>query len=640
MEFFLAKVSQQAVSFAIRSGIIVTSQFAIKECGRYISSIKGKDRQELQALQDRLEQKIRIISPAIDLVEIISARGNTSLESALTLTKNIRHNIQSLGVRVASLSAQEGGRKRLKSPDEINAVVQDIKQLLRKIEDAVPFINLAITTSGVNISSNIPHNVSPSRLMQASTLLTAGDTAYSINPFNPAQIGTTFTLSLYMLFAGHSHRQEHVSSKDLTWQEVIYKCKVKLQRVPLVYDDDQDDDGANRNNNQLRAQSKIDEYCYELCLIEDLDDGRMHEVEEGKQPPGSFEDVGKAGLRTRIPIHQISKIFYTNSGQLLGIEDSNSPILLVKRDLNAAPPRKLVDRVEQYDYGSDSEGEYPLDMREEDSREIEPQQELPEEYELPHHLDAEWLAFEVFTEPEPGFDDAASEYSDAEESLSIPGSSPPGSVADPNTSLAQALSNVELNINEHPSSPTPYTSPNVKSTLSILECLLRLTILQNHQQTSHLAVHDELLNLFLSDLAWGGTRESRQQERENARRRIGFDPFGSPTKPEKQAKVGTIQLTGSGGSRVNSRQGSSRGTPQSYGRSYHLDSSLPMTPSSDSKKPLPNLGDREQPVLASNRELWTPEQQLSSMFNSPYGTSPLAKKNPPGGNKFGTEEGG
>src|SRR5207237_4069817 len=101
------------------------------------------------------------------------------------------------------------------------------------------FINLAITTSGVNISSNIPHNVSPSRLMQASTLLTAGDTVYSMNPFNPAQIGTTFTLSLYMLFAGHSHRQEHVSSKDLTWQEVIYKCKVKLQREPLVYDDEQ-----------------------------------------------------------------------------------------------------------------------------------------------------------------------------------------------------------------------------------------------------------------------------------------------------------------------------------------------------------------------------------------------------------------
>jgi len=440
-----------------------------------------------------------------------------------------------------------------------------------------------------------------------------------------------------MLFAGHSHRQEHVSSKDLTWQEVIYKCKVKLQRVPLVYDDDQDDGRTNRNTNHLRAQNKIDEYCYELCLIEDLDDGRMHEVEEGKQPPGSFDDVEKAGLRTRIPIHQISKIFYTNSGQLLGIEDSNSPILLIKRDLNAAPPRKLVDRAEQYEYGdSDSEGEYPLDMREGDSRGLEPQ-ELPEEYELPHHLDAEWLAFEVFTEPEPDFDDAASEYSDAEESLSTTGSSPLGSVADPNTSLAQTLSNIELNVSERPSSPTPYVSPNVKSTLSILECLLRLTILQNYQQTSHLSVHDELLNLFLSDSAWGGTRESRRQERENARRRIGFDPFGSPTKPAKEAEVGTIQLTG--GSRAGSHQGSKRGTPQPFGRGYHLDLSLPMTPSSDSKKPIPKLGDREQPVLTSNRERWTPEQQLSSMLTSPYGASPLAKKNSPGSNKFNVEEG-
>jgi hypothetical protein len=50
------------------------------------------------------------------------------------------------------------------------------------------------------------------------------------------------------------------------------------------------------------------------------------------------------------------------------------------------------------------------------------------------------------------------------------------------------------------------------------------------------------------------------------------------------------------------------------------------------------LEDREQPVLANNRELWTPEQQLSSMFNSPYGTSPLSKKNSPDGKKVNTEE--
>ena len=82
----------------------------------------------------------------------------------------------------------------------------------------MPFISLAVTTSGVTISTTIPQNVSPSRLLQASGMLSAGDTAYCYDPFKPAQIGQTFTLSLYMLFAGHSHRQEQVSAKDKSFE--------------------------------------------------------------------------------------------------------------------------------------------------------------------------------------------------------------------------------------------------------------------------------------------------------------------------------------------------------------------------------------------------------------------------------------
>lgn len=132
-------------------------------------------------------------------------------------------------------------------------------------------------------------------------MLTAGDTAYSMSPFHPAQIGMTFTLSLYMLFAGHSHRKE-ITASDLTWQEVISKCRVKLIRIPLIYDEDDKEDA---NAHAMRAQSKLDEYCYELSVIEDLDDGRAHEEEEGRAPPRSFEDVQKAGIRFKVPIHQV-----------------------------------------------------------------------------------------------------------------------------------------------------------------------------------------------------------------------------------------------------------------------------------------------------------------------------------------------
>ncbi|TGZ78196.1 Ran-binding-domain-containing protein [Ascodesmis nigricans] len=495
MEYFLNKVSQQAVSFAIRTGIVVTSQFALKQCGRYISSIKGSDRRELIRLQERLENTIRIVSPAIDLVEIISARGNTSLESALTLTKNLRHEIQELGVRLSGLTQPlPGKKKRQRSQEEVNAVMEDIRRVLVKIEEAVPFISLAVTTSGVNISSEIPHSVSPSRLLQASTLLTAGDTAYTLDPFRPAQIGTSFTLTLYMLFASHTHRQDHVSASDLTWQEVFSKCKVKLQRVPLFYEDHNDHDKS------IRGQHKTEEFCYELCLIEDLDDGRVHDA-----TPVSYEDVAHAGMRVRIPVHQIAKMFYTTSGKLLGIEESSSPILLIKRDKNAIPPRRLVERAQGYEYEafSDSDDEdsdgspgYQLDLREGES--VLPDHHTenlgPETSDFPPHLDPEWLAFEVFQDPIPDDDESDSgaesdplPTTSYTSTLSTSTLSPSSRSSTPTLPSSSPPPIQNLTLHNHRPPTLPISNTQTKSTLSILECLLRLTILQNYQQTSHLS---------------------------------------------------------------------------------------------------------------------------------------------------------
>jgi hypothetical protein len=118
--------------------------------------------------------------------------------------------------------------------------VEDIKKLLLRIEDAVPLINLAITTSGASLSTSLPATVSPSRLLQASTFLTACDTQFSIEPSRPVQVGPAFILSVYMLFAGHAHRA-HIEGgiRDTTWKEVIHKARVKLIRVPFTATNDQ-----------------------------------------------------------------------------------------------------------------------------------------------------------------------------------------------------------------------------------------------------------------------------------------------------------------------------------------------------------------------------------------------------------------
>lgn len=307
---------------------------------------------------------------------ISSARGNTSLESAVSLTKSLRWEIQNLGQRLTAAADSEEliHRKASKAKDrsqfqiEIKQIITAIRKLLARIEDAVPLINLAITASGASLSSTLPSTVSPSRLLQASTFLTAGDSQYTAAPVRPTQIGPTFTLSLYMLFVGHVRPQTEEDIRESTWKEVIHKANVKLMRVPLdsVYDlpgNDQSAEGKAHNNGyqptsedsgsgyfppQLEGRGKADEYAYQVRIIEDLDDDRVHSFGDDEEQPNPCEDVELAGIREVVPIHELSKIFYADTGKILNIGsegEANSPILLLKRDVNAIPPRRMMERL-------------------------------------------------------------------------------------------------------------------------------------------------------------------------------------------------------------------------------------------------------------------------------------------------------
>lgn len=544
-----------------------------------------------------------------------SARGNTSLESAVTLTKELRWDIQSLGVRLAKAasaeeSARRGSSRSKPRPDhkaELRFIVQDIKRLLTRIEDAVPLINLAITTSGASLSTTLPATVSPSRLLQASTFLTACDTRYSIDSSRPVQVGPTFTLSVYMLFAGHSNRpQDERGLRDMVWKEAIHKAKVKLMRGPLSdsYDDgapadfrsstnadgfgDSSTVGTSEHDDsselQIAGEGKANEYSYRLVIVEDLDDNRVHTYEENEPQPGPFEDVALAGLREHFPIHQISKIFYADTGKILNIGsdgETNSPVLLLKRDVNAIPPRRMMESSERdnlWDEPFESvEGEgrqledsitddtdtdpdeSQLDIDEQLRREnsvLEPN-DPPEAdvhteavWGFPPNLDPEWVAFEVYV----GSDDDESSDDGEEESgrdsayASVRPSSSHEPPADPD--LTRSLYNLDIGSSSSTGSPSPeklrYSRPPpipptsaapfgpVRSSLSLLEMLIRLTALQQFQQASHLSIPDELLNFFLEESSTtgaGGDVEERRQRRWEARQKVGFDPYDeSPIK--------------------------------------------------------------------------------------------------------------
>lgn len=537
------------------------------------------------------------------------------MESAVTLAKDLRWDIQSLGIRLEKAAAAEetsrkkSGRAKSRASHEvaIRQIVQDIRKVLIRIEDAVPLINLAIATSGASLSTRLPSTVSPSRLLQASTFLTLGDTRYCENPGVPAQIGPTFTLSLYMLYGGHApvERKEkskgeekepdkdtrHEPNRGPTWKEVIHKARVKLLRIPLDSMDSTSLDGHTESvrgyggEQTITSAGRTTEFAYELEFIEDLDDDRLHTFEDSEPQPGPYGGVQLAGIRESLPIHQIARIFYADTGKILNLKsqhETNNPVLLLKRDIDALPPRRFMQESEKshqwyenpeethhqylsHDSDSDSQNDIDRQIHRESSvallEQAAAETQQPEEesraWRFPQDLDPEWIALEVYTEPEePSSDDEQepsenTSFNSRQPSLSAEAESPS------DKDLVEKLEAV--NLSEESRSPTPTSSPKstpppagvtdpipespflqspntaapstpfgpIRSSLSLMEMLIRLSSLQQFQQASHLSIPDEFLVFFLeesSSTGLGGA-DDRRNARNAAREKVGFDPY-------------------------------------------------------------------------------------------------------------------
>ncbi|KAK0256694.1 hypothetical protein B0A54_06825 [Friedmanniomyces endolithicus] len=590
MDILLGRVTQQAMNYAIRSGVTITATYAFKQCGRLLKEApRSKDREELMQLQLRLESKIRVISPAIDMIELISARGNTSLESAVGLTKDLRYEIQRLGTRLSDAANDEellrrkSGRAKSREATEreMKSIIASIKSLLVRIEDAVPLISLAITTSGVNLSTNLSGTISPSRLLQASTFLTAADSKYAAEPGARQQVGPTYTLSMYMLFAGHIRPTDEKGIRETTWKEVIHKARVKLFRVALdqLYSLPGEQTSSNGYEaGMLPGFDTATEYEYQLVIVEDLDDGRVHTFEENDPQPGSFDDVPNAGIRDAVPVHEVSKIFYADTGKILGIGgdgDAQNPVLLIKRDVHAAPPRSMLHKsqMERSYFESPSAGGAPYD---DDSRsEVDAQFEResapgtpskgmqPEPaagstaWRLPADLDPEWIAFEVYAEePESDTEEDESSLAGRTSSARQPSLDPEltgalaklqlrSSTSTPHATNGQLVhsQHAKLHVSQKPAWPP------IKTSLSLLEMLIKLTALQQFKQESHLVIGDEMLNFFLEDTATAGAgpdKDRRQRIRHDALRRVGFDPYDeSPIKRRGEEHIRGANARGS-----------------------------------------------------------------------------------------------
>ena len=615
------------------------------------------------------------------------------------MTKSLRWEIQALGQRLATAASAEEAiqRKSSKAKDkdlhdyELKQIVQAIRRLLTRIEDAVPLINLAITASGASLSSSLPSTVSPSRLLQASTFLTAGDSEYSTSSSNYVQIGPTFTLSLYMLFLGHIRPQNEEEVRQSTWKEVIHKADVRLMRVPidLLYslpgqtsreDDQRRPNGvahslSNEQNNgyfpsQPAASIRPDEYAYQLVIVEDLDDDRVHTFEDDEPQPGPCGTVEQAGIREVVPIHELSKIFYADTGKILNIGsdgENNNPVLLLKRDPNAAPPRRMMDRNEgeesqDWDLENapaaengpketqalmtpDRPSQRPISRA---STPLEQKQLVvaSDPWRLPPDLDPEWMAFEVYIEAEDSDDELEV---DSSKSTKPSRNSRTPSV-DPQAALA--LSRLSISTPtasspspqppiHHPQQPVTPSLPAIRTSLSLLEMLLRLLSLQQFQQAPHLSIPDELLTFFLSESASTGAASNDVQERkrlrEEARRHVGFDPYDeSPIKrrgEEYQYHSGEASPSQWDGSYSGDVTYDRYGTPIDEGYDTYREQarSMPGTPQTPlllknrSRSGTPDRGSNSFPGRAPPRQ-WTARAGLKgSPVEAGRRGSPLAR---------------
>ncbi|KAI0548052.1 RanGTP-binding protein-domain-containing protein [Xylaria curta] len=608
MDAFLTRLSHHATSYAVRSCIALTSTYVINQGAKLLKTVDHNPlRVELGQLQRRLARKIELVSPILESIELRYTRGDSALEAVVRTARGLRDDIDTLGERLKNATSTlppegvRGSKAAAARQQELTEIIADIKQLISGIDDAIPLINLWVSAIG-GIQAP-PSSFSPSRLLQASMLVNVGDTQFILDPSQPMQIGPDFTLSLYMLFRGHAsvHEEEpygiEEGQRKPMWQEVIHKARVRLLRVPL--DDISDGD----------VRSPVS-YAYRLEVVEDLDDGRLHTFEDEDSRPISYDGLPLTGIIELIPIHQISKMFYADVGKILNIGNddgaSSSPVLLLKRDVNAMPVntipviRQLTDRAftiecpdSMLSLNSPSEGDTQDDI------DFQLQQEMGEleapvlstiissqpshtrskhkERRIPQDLDPEWIALEVFdidesdtnSNSDADSDSTGDEKEPTPDDEGAPDSCRPRHTARPSVdrNLITQLNRMNIASSSRSSSSnrpsTPVLQPSnsnedaissrslkprlteltpkklierspfgaIKTSLSLLEMLLRLTSLQEFEQTTHLAIPDHVLKFYLDESvsSSGLHGKDRWAASAEAERKVGFDPYADPS---------------------------------------------------------------------------------------------------------------
>ncbi|CCE72702.1 Piso0_000293 [Millerozyma farinosa CBS 7064] len=294
MEEILAKAGSQAVTFAIRSGISLASGFAIKTVTKFLDKIPDEHKKRIIKTRNKIQMKIEIVLTTIDLIKLASARGNTILSATNDLIEDLTSQFEDFDRTLNSITEN---LTNINEKDSVSHVESYMRSLLQDIDEAIPLLNLSLTTCGVNLNGNLPNNVSPGRLLQASNIINESNTKYSEGLH---QVGPAFDLVFYSIFYNPS-RMKYVESEgqvdqlsSISWKEEYARCSAKVLR-----------------------HGSVDSFSYSFVIEENFNDGRYHEDEEEPK-------------KKEFDLSSITKLFFTASGQLLRLESRNSPVLILK----------------------------------------------------------------------------------------------------------------------------------------------------------------------------------------------------------------------------------------------------------------------------------------------------------------------
>ncbi|ORY80545.1 Ran-binding-domain-containing protein [Neocallimastix californiae] len=312
IEELLINLTCNSLSVVGKSAFSYAAKMAVNQIKDQIKN-RTKNKSTLDTLKQKLEMKLSVITPTIDMFELIVARGNTALVSTMELIIPLKNKINSL--------YEEIGNKDKVSVLSEDHLIKSLNEIITMIDEITPILNLALLTSHTilqqsnqNYSKTI---ISPSKLMKATTEIYNCEKAFRESKNLKAQVGPSFSLKMYSLFTSSSRQRKQ--DVDWTWKEEFNLSRVFINRVG----------------------DKEKDYVYELEIVENIEDDRYHDENEIKSGKSIISDYPNEkffipGRKIIYNISNIRSLFYASSGSLLNIEECTSAVLVLKIEISTS----------------------------------------------------------------------------------------------------------------------------------------------------------------------------------------------------------------------------------------------------------------------------------------------------------------